>query len=178
LVESLNLNSGHAGIERQDKSLFAILLEIESQLCKAARDEAGTQIETRKIPTVQNRYQSLRSGLRHYIEQASADSKSCESEKRQSVGHSFIMDPNKHSRSIHRSSSEGNSIQFQLDSAEARWLARQDQFFNGALVGVLTSALCEWMTRNPGRLVDSSNVSHILHRALDEFISRHKDEFL
>jgi hypothetical protein len=55
LVESLNPNSGTAGSERQDKSLFALLLEIESQLRKAARDEAGTQIETRKIPTVQNR---------------------------------------------------------------------------------------------------------------------------
>ncbi len=68
LVESLTINSGRAGIERQEKSLFALLLEIESQLRKAARDEAGTQIETRKISTVQNRYQSLRSGLRHYIE--------------------------------------------------------------------------------------------------------------
>jgi hypothetical protein len=68
VVESLNNNSGGAGIERREKSLFALLLEIESQLRKAARDEAGTQIETRKIPTVQNHYQSLRSGLRHYIE--------------------------------------------------------------------------------------------------------------
>jgi len=90
------------------------------------------------------------------------------------------MDPNKHSRSIHRSTSEGNSdeLQFQLNSVEVKWLARQDQFFNDALVEVLTSALCEWIARNPDRVVDSLNVRHILHDALDEFISRHKDEFL
>jgi hypothetical protein len=68
LVESLNLNSGTARIQRQDKSLFVLLLEIKSQLRKAARDEAGAQIEMRKTPMVQNRYQSLRSGLRHYVE--------------------------------------------------------------------------------------------------------------
>jgi hypothetical protein len=68
LVESLVNNCGRAGIEPRDKSLFTLLLEIESQLRKAARDEAGTQIETRKILTLQNHYQSLRSGLRNYIE--------------------------------------------------------------------------------------------------------------
>jgi hypothetical protein len=68
LVECLNLNSGTTGIKRQDKNLFVLLLEIESQLRKAARDEAGAQIETRKIPTVQNRYQSLRRGFRRYVE--------------------------------------------------------------------------------------------------------------
>jgi site-specific recombinase XerD len=46
------------------------------------------------------------------------------------------------------------------------------------LVGVLTSALCEWVERNPDRLVDSLNVHHILRAALDEFISGHEDEFL
>jgi hypothetical protein len=90
------------------------------------------------------------------------------------------MDPNKHSKSIHRSTSEGNSgeIQFQLNSAEIKWLARQDQFFSEALVELLTSALCEWIPRNPERVVDSLNVRYILHGALDEFISRHKNEFL
>jgi hypothetical protein len=68
LAEFLNLNSGTRGIQRQDKSLFVLLLEIESQLRKAARDEAGAQIKTRTIPAVQHRYQSLRSGLRHYVE--------------------------------------------------------------------------------------------------------------
>jgi hypothetical protein len=97
--------------------------------------------------------------------------------KRRSVWR-LSMDPNKYWRSIRPSSSEGNSIQFRLNTAQAGWLARQDQFFSGALVGVLTSALCEWIARNPDGLVDSSNVSHILHKALDEFISRHRDEFL
>jgi hypothetical protein len=90
------------------------------------------------------------------------------------------MDPNKHSKDIHRSTSEGNSdeLQFQLNSVEVKWLARQDQFFNDALVEVLTSALREWIARNPDRVVDSLNVRHILHGALDEFVLRHKDEFL
>jgi len=53
------------------------------------------------------------------------------------------MDPNKHSKSIHRSTSEGNSgeIQFQLNSVEVKWLARQDQFFNDALVERQTAFL-------------------------------------
>jgi hypothetical protein len=90
------------------------------------------------------------------------------------------MDPDKHSKSIHCNTSEGNSdeIQFWLNSAEVKWLGRQDPFFSNALVEVLTSALCEWIQRNPNRVVDSLNVRRILHGALDEFISRHKDEFL
>jgi len=68
LAEFLNLNFGTRGIQRQDKSLFLLLLEIESQLRKAARDEAEAQIKTRTILAVQHRYQSLRSGLRHYVE--------------------------------------------------------------------------------------------------------------
>jgi hypothetical protein len=90
------------------------------------------------------------------------------------------MDSNKHSKSIRRSTSEGTSqeIQFQLNSVEVKWLARQDQFISDALVEVLTGALCEWIARNPDRVVDSLNVRHILHCALDEFISRHRDEFL
>jgi hypothetical protein len=90
------------------------------------------------------------------------------------------MDPNKHSKSIRRTTSEVNSdeIQFQLNSAEVKWLARQDPFFSDVLVEVLTSALWEWIPRNPDRVVDSLNVRYILHGALDEFISRHKDEFL
>ena len=87
---------------------------------------------------------------------------------------------NKRSKSIHRSTSEGNSdeIQFQLNSVEVKWLVRQDQFFSDALAEVLTSALCEWIPRNPDQVVDSLNVRHILHRALDEFISSHRDESL
>jgi hypothetical protein len=42
------------------------------------------------------------------------------------------MDPNKRSKSIRRNTSEGNSdeIQFQLNSAEVKWLVGQDQFFS------------------------------------------------
>jgi len=90
------------------------------------------------------------------------------------------MDPNEHSNSIDHGTSDGNSdtIQFHLNSTEAKWLKRQEQFFSDALVGVLTGALCEWIERNPNRVVDSLTVRHILHGALEEFISRHRDEFL
>jgi hypothetical protein len=69
-------------------------------------------------------------------------------------------------------------IRFELNCAEAKWLERQREFFSTALVEILTSALWEWMVRNPNRFVDCANATDILRTALDEFITRHKDEFL
>jgi hypothetical protein len=69
-------------------------------------------------------------------------------------------------------------IRFELNCAEAKWLERQREFLSAALVEILTSALWEWMVRNPNRCVDCANATDILRTALDEFIARHKDEFL
>lgn len=69
-------------------------------------------------------------------------------------------------------------IRFELNSAEAKWLEQQRELFGQALVKILTNALREWIVRNPDRVVDYANATKILHTALDEFISRHKDEFV
>ena len=69
-------------------------------------------------------------------------------------------------------------IRFELNCAEAKWLERQREFFSTALVEILTSALWERMVRNPNRFVDCADATDILRTALEEFIARHKDEFL
>jgi hypothetical protein len=69
-------------------------------------------------------------------------------------------------------------IRFELNRAEAQWLERQREFLSAALIEILTSALWEWMVRNPNRFVGCTNATDILRTALDEFIARHKDEFL
>lgn len=90
------------------------------------------------------------------------------------------MDASKRSANIpervrNRTSGE---IRFDLNSAEAKWLDQQRESFSEALVEILTSALWEWIVRNPHRFVDCANATDILRTALDEFISRHKGEFV
>ena len=58
-------------------------------------------------------------------------------------------------------------VTFQLNSFAAKWMAQQREFCK-----------LEWIARNSDRIIDQENVAAVLREALDEFISRHKDEFL
>ena len=71
-----------------------------------------------------------------------------------------------------------DEVTFQLNSVEANWLHQQREFCGEAMVEILTGALLEWIARNSDRLIDQENAMVVLAQAFDEFISRHKDEFL
>jgi hypothetical protein len=71
-----------------------------------------------------------------------------------------------------------DEVRFELTSTEIEWLEKQPEFCSKAVVEILTSALEEWIARNPNRFISLATIAAILHESLDEFISRHKDEFL
>jgi hypothetical protein len=68
LAEFLPLSGVSTGIHRQDKSLFAPLLEVEGRLHKAVRGDARATPGKHKMSVVQDFNQSLRRSLPRYIE--------------------------------------------------------------------------------------------------------------
>lgn len=90
------------------------------------------------------------------------------------------MDANKDSASVPGGECDPvcDTIRFELNDAEVKWLEEQREFFSEALVEILTGAMKEWIARNPDRLIPVESAANILREALDEFISRHKDEFV
>jgi hypothetical protein len=73
---------------------------------------------------------------------------------------------------------DSNEVRFELTSTEMKWLEKQSGFCREAMVEILTGALQEWIARNPDIFITQETITAILHEALDEFISRHKVEFL
>ena len=69
-------------------------------------------------------------------------------------------------------------VRFELTGPEVHWLKKQSGFCSDAVVELLKAALEEWLPRNAGRCVTQESVTAILREALDEFIARHKAEFL
>jgi len=73
---------------------------------------------------------------------------------------------------------DSNEVRIELTWAEIYWLEKQSGFCSDSVVEILSSALQEWLPRNPGRCVTRETVTAVLREALDEFITRHKAEFL
>ncbi|MGA8657570.1 MAG: hypothetical protein WB586_15605 [Chthoniobacterales bacterium] len=71
-----------------------------------------------------------------------------------------------------------SQIRFELNGAHSRWLEKQRELYDEHLVKILTSALREWLVRNPDRFIDRASAADVLQEALDAFILRHKDEYL
>jgi len=69
-------------------------------------------------------------------------------------------------------------VRFELNGPEVYWLKKQSGFCSDAVVELLKAALEEWLLRNTERCVTQETVTAILREALDEFIARHKAEFL
>jgi hypothetical protein len=73
---------------------------------------------------------------------------------------------------------DSNEVRIELTGPELYWLEKQSEFSSDAVVEILTGALQEWLPRNPDQCVTRETVTAILREALDEFIARHKAEFL
>ena len=69
-------------------------------------------------------------------------------------------------------------VRFELNGPEVYWLKTQSGFCSDAVVELLKAAFEEWLLRNTERCVTQETVTAILREALDEFIARHKAEFL
>jgi hypothetical protein len=73
---------------------------------------------------------------------------------------------------------DSHEVRFELTDLEVYWLNKQSGFCSDGVVEILTAALEEWLLRNAERCVTQETVTAILREALDEFIARHKAEFL
>ena len=57
------------------------------------------------------------------------------------------------------------------------WLARQCEFMRIPKEQLVVDAMEEWISRNREAVI-SEDLSQAVQTALDEFINRHRDEFL
>jgi len=67
-------------------------------------------------------------------------------------------------------------VQSQLSAYHLRWLERQRDFVGST--ELLKFALAEWVIRHPEEWFRDLNVETAMHSALEEFVARHKEEFL
>ena len=70
------------------------------------------------------------------------------------------------------------SIQAKLSSYQVRWLNKQCDKLKSKEGKVLTEAFEEWLVRHSDRIIQAGNLGDLVSAALDEFINRHRDEFL
>ena len=66
-------------------------------------------------------------------------------------------------------------VQSQLSACHIIWLEKQGELMNKT--ELLKYALAEWVVRHPNDWFELTNVGGAIRSALDEFISRHKEEF-
>jgi hypothetical protein len=69
-------------------------------------------------------------------------------------------------------------IQAKLSSYQIRWLNTQCDKLKREKGKVLTEILDEWLVCHSDQIVQAGNLGNLVGAALDEFINRHRDEFL
>ncbi len=70
------------------------------------------------------------------------------------------------------------SIQAKLSSYQVRWLNKQCEELKYKKGKVLAEVFDEWLVRHSGEIIRAGNLGDLVSVALDEFINRHRDEFL
>jgi hypothetical protein len=80
-----------------------------------------------------------------------------------------------------RRDSEGSNhvdpwVQSQLSAHHLQWLEKQKEVVNPT--EILKFALAEWVIRHPEQWFGDANVGTAIRAALEEFIARHKEEFI
>jgi hypothetical protein len=67
-------------------------------------------------------------------------------------------------------------VRSQLSAYHVLWLEKQGDVMNKT--ELLKYALAEWVVRHPSDWFKLTNVGKAIRSALDEFIARHKEEFI
>ena len=65
-----------------------------------------------------------------------------------------------------------------LSSCQVRWLNKQCDKLKSKKSKVLTEAFDEWLVRHSDQIIQAGNLGDLVSAALDEFINRHRAEFL
>jgi len=69
-------------------------------------------------------------------------------------------------------------VQAKLSSYQVRWLNTQCDKLKREKGKVLTEIFDEWLVRHSDDVIQAGNLGDIVSVALEEFINRHRDEFL
>jgi hypothetical protein len=69
------------------------------------------------------------------------------------------------------------AIQIELSPVQFRWLTRQCEFLGVTKQALVVDALQEWICRNRSKQL-RTNPTAIVYWALDDFMRRHRNEFL
>jgi hypothetical protein len=67
-------------------------------------------------------------------------------------------------------------VQSQLPAHHLQWLEKQKEVVNPT--EILKFALAEWVIRHPEQWLRGTKVGIAIRSALEEFIARHKEEFI
>ncbi len=70
------------------------------------------------------------------------------------------------------------SIQAKLSNYQVRWLNKQCNELKYKRGEMLAEVFDEWLGRHSGQIIQSANLGDLVSAALDEFINRHRCEFL
>jgi hypothetical protein len=71
----------------------------------------------------------------------------------------------------------GRTLRVVVSATQFEWLGKQCEFMGIPKEQLVVDAMEEWISRNR-EVVTSADLSRTVQRALDEFINRHREEFL
>jgi hypothetical protein len=71
----------------------------------------------------------------------------------------------------------GRTLRVMVSATQFDWLAKQCEFMGIPKEQLVVDAMEEWISRNREAVI-SADLSRTVQTALDEFINRHRDEFL
>ena len=71
----------------------------------------------------------------------------------------------------------GRTLRVVVSAIQFDWLARQCEFMGIPKEQLVVDAMEEWISRNREAVI-AADLSGTVQTALDEFINRHRDEFL
>jgi hypothetical protein len=69
-------------------------------------------------------------------------------------------------------------VQIVVSPVHFQWLTKQSEFLGVTKQEVIADVLEEWIRRNPSVRIPRLEASAMVRWALDEFMQRHRDEFL
>jgi hypothetical protein len=92
------------------------------------------------------------------------------------AGQFFMSDNQGETQDNERSNHVDPWVQSQLSAHHLQWLEKQKEVVNPT--EILKYALAEWVIRHPEQWFGEANVGIAIRSALEEFIARHKEEFI
>jgi hypothetical protein len=94
----------------------------------------------------------------------------------QEAGQFFMSDNHREPQDGERPNHVDPWVQSQLSTHHLQWLEKQKEVVDPT--EILKFALAEWVIRHPEQWFGDANVGIAIRSALEEFMARHKEEFI